>query len=163
MTLNATSSSEYYSVGDKVVKTSYGDTYGVHVLKKVYVEEANDYLYLVQEGDVKAGKWVGLKYENGPVIKALTIKQLRNGYTHKWTPGIDVKPGDILVDQDNVLFLVASTDVVWNLSKGTKTTLAKWEASGTDYGNRKFTRKTTASGHNFSSVVELKDLWSNRF
>jgi hypothetical protein len=153
---------ESFYVGDIVVKTSYGDHYGVTVLKKVYVEQAGDYLYIVQEGDIKDGKWVGLKYESGPVLKSLTVKQLR-AYTSKWTPGIDVKAGDILVDQDGVLFLVASLDVVWNLTKGTKTTLAKWEASGTEYGNRKFTRKTTASGHNFSSVVELKDLWSNRF
>lgn len=153
---------ESFNVGDKVVKTSYGDTYGVAVLKKVYVEEAGDYLYIVQEGDVKDGKWVGLKYDSAPALKAVTLTKLRK-YTSKWTPGIDVKAGDILVDQDGVLFLVASLDVVWNLTKGTKTTLAKWEASGTDYGNRKFTKKTTASGHAFSSVVELKDIWSNRF
>lgn len=166
MTLKAiNAASEYFQKGEKVVKVPYGvtagDAYGVEVLKPLWVEEVNDYVYLVVEGDVKNGKWVGLKHEGTPAIKALTIKQLRNSYTHKWTPGTDVKPGDILVDQDNVLFLVASLDVVWNLSRGTKTTLARWEAA--EGGNRKFTQKKSASGKSFNEIIGVTDKWFSQY
>lgn len=156
---------ESFYQGDIVVYESYGSTYGVKVLKKVYVEEVGDYRLVVQPGMIKNGTWKGdvSGSKKEAVLYLYTFKDVRDGYSHKWTPGETCKPGDILKDQDNVLYLVASAEVVWNLSKGTKTTQDKWEASGTDYGNRKFTRQTTASGNDYSSVVELKDTWNNRF
>jgi len=153
---------ESFYVGDIVVHNGYGSPYGVKLLKKVYLDTTGDYHYVVEEGDVVSNKWVTSKSGGQSILALKTVKNLRN-YESKWSPGEEYKPGDILKDQDGVLYLVASSDVVWNLSKGTKTTQAKWEAAGTDYGNRKFTRQTTASGHNFSSVVDLKDKWSNRF
>ncbi|WAB09324.1 hypothetical protein SEA_STELLA_84 [Streptomyces phage Stella] len=153
---------ENFETGDKVVHDGYGAPYGVRILKKIYLDTTGDYHFVCAEGDVVSGKWKDAQSGGEIILSLHTAKTLRK-YQSKWTPGIQVAAGDVLKDQDGVLFLVASLDVVWNLSKGTKTTLAKWEAAGTDYGNRKFTKQTTASGHEFSSVVELKDKWSNRF
>lgn len=153
---------ESFNTGDVVVHDGYGAPYGVRVLKKVYLDTTGDYHFVCAEGDVQSGKWKDAKSGGEVILSLHTAKSLR-GYQSKWTPGIDVKPGDVLKDQDNVLYLVVTLDVVWNLSKGTKTTLAKWEASGTSYGGRKFTKQTTASGDTFSKAIEVKDLWSNRF
>jgi hypothetical protein len=153
---------ENFNVGDVVVHNGYGAPYGVRVLKKVYLDTTGDYHFVCAEGDVNGGKWTDAKSGGDVILSLHTAKTLRK-YESKWTPGIDVKAGDVLKDQDGVLFLVASLDVVWNLSKGTKTTLAKWEGGGTSYGSRKFTKLTTASGDDFSKAIEVKDLWSNRF
>lgn len=163
MTLKAIDASyESFYAGDIVVQNGYGAPYGVRILKKVFLDVTGEYHFICVEGDVSGNKFVDSKSSGDPVLSIHTVKSLRK-YQSKWTPGETFKAGDVLEDQDGVLFLFVSDSMVWNLKKGTKTTQAKWEASGTDYGSRKFTRKTTASGHNFSSVVELKDLWSNRY
>ena len=81
----------------------------------------------------------------------------------KWTPGETFNVGDILKDQDGTIYLYASADDVWNLTKGTRTTQAKWEASGTSYGGRVFKRQTTASGDPFTKVVKMENIWSSRW
>lgn len=149
---------ESFVVGDIVVNSSFGDTYGVKLLKKVYIEETNEYHFICSEGDVRDDKFVESKSSGGPILSAHTAKTLR-GYGYKWTPGETYKSGDILKDQDNVLFLVAG-DKVWNLTKGTQTTQARWESSGTSYGARKFTKVRTAGGDDFSTVVKVEDVKS---
>lgn len=151
---------ESFSTGDKVVNVAGNDIYGVEVIQVTWVPEIGEYLYIVAEGDVKNGKWVRLtKSGTGTLaLKARTVEQLRK-YNNKWTPGSDFKPGDVLKDQDGVMYFVASSESIWNLTKGTKTTLARWQATGTNYGGRKFTLQTTASGNAFSSFLEVKDLY----
>jgi hypothetical protein len=153
---------ENFNTGDVVVHDGYGAPYGVRILKKVYLDATGDYHFVCAEGDVASGKWRDAKSGGEVILSLHTAKTLRK-YQSKWTPGETFKPGDILVDQDGVNFLHVSSDMVWNLKKGTKTTQAKWEAAGTDYGSRKFTKLRTASGHAFSEVVEVKDTWSNRY
>jgi hypothetical protein len=155
---------ENFNVGDIVVKNGYGAPYGVKIVKKVFLDTTGEYHFIVTEGDVSGDgkKWTDAKSGGQHLLSILTVKQLR-AYDSKWTPGQTFKAGDILKDQDGTLYLFSSETNVWNLSKGTRTTQAKWEASGTSYGGRVFKRQTTASGDPFHTVVELKDTWSSRW
>lgn len=152
---------ENFAVGDVVVHSGYGDAYGVRIVKKVFLDLTGEYHFIGLDGDVKGGKWVDSKSGGSLIPVIYTAKDLRS-YSHKWTPGETFEAGDILKDQDGTFYLVASEANVWNLSKGTKTTIAKWEASGTTFGGRKFTRVKTASGQPFTEAIEIKDLWKNR-
>lgn len=153
---------ESFEVGDIVVHGAYSEPYGVRLVKKVFLDTTGEYHFIGAYGEVRKGKWVDSKSDSQVVLKINTAKDLRS-YSHKWTPGETFAPGDILKDQDGTLYLYVSEENVWNLNKGTHTTQAKWEASGTSYGGRVFTRKNIASGTPFSSVIELKDKWNNRF
>lgn len=152
---------ESFYIGDVVVFNGYGDPYGVKIVKKVYLDATGEYHFIGVEGDVKGGKWVDAKSGGQPILSIHTVKSLR-GYQSKWTPGETFNVGDILKDQDGTLYLYASADDVWNLVKGTRTTQAKWEASGTTYGGRVFKRQTTASGDPFTKVVKMENIWSIR-
>lgn len=153
---------ENFNVGDIVVHTGYGSPYGVKIVKKVYVDLTGDYHYIALEGDVVDGKWKDSKSGGQPILTILTVKDLR-AYQSKWTPGETFNVGDILKDQDGTMYLYASANDVWNLTKGTRTTQAKWEASGTTYGGRVFKRQTTASGDPFTKVVKMENIWSSRW
>lgn len=151
---------ESFAVGDVVVHNTYGDVYGVELLKKVYVDETNEYHFIARSTEIKNNKSVPLKSHKGDFsMDVLTVKSLRE-HTHKWTPGNVFKAGQVLKDQDGVLFLVASDERIWNLKTGTQTTQDKWEGDNGSYGNRKFKEVTTASGGSFSKVLEIKDLWT---
>lgn len=148
--------SEYFQVGDVVVMNGYGAPYGVKLVKKIYLEATNEYHFIAEEGDVNSNKWVPAKSGGQTMLSIHTVKDLR-GYQSKWTPGEKFESGEVLKDQDGTLYLVAG-DKVWNLTKGTQTTQAKWEASGTSYGGRVFTRVHTASGDKFNTVVKVEDI-----
>lgn len=153
---------ESFSVGDVVVHNGYGAPYGVKIVKKVFLDLTGDYHYVCTEGDVNGGKWVDAKSGGDVILSIQTAKTLRS-YQSKWTPGETFNVGDILKDQDGTMYLYASADDVWNLTKGTRTTQAKWEASGTSYGGRVFKRQHTASGDPFTKVVKMENIWSSRW
>lgn len=153
---------ENFAVGDIVVHSGYGDAYGVRIVKKVFLDLTGEYHFIGLDGEVKGGKWVDSKSSGSPVPVIRTAKDLRS-YSHKWTPGETFNVGDILKDQDGTMYLYASADDVWNLTKGTRTTQAKWEASGTTYGGRVFKRQHTASGDPFTKVVKMENIWSSRW
>ena len=153
---------ENFNVGDIVVHSGYGEPYGVRLVKKVFLDATGEYHFIGVDGEVRNGKWVDSKSANKSLLVLNTVKELRK-YSHKWTPGQTFKAGDVLKDQDGTLYLYASEENVWNLAKGTRTSQAKWEASGTSYGGRTFTRQTIASGTPFSSVIELTDKWNSRY
>ncbi|WNM75042.1 hypothetical protein SEA_DENNEBES_87 [Streptomyces phage Dennebes] len=163
MTLKALDKSyENFNVGDIVVHSGYGAPYGVKIVKKVFLDTTGEYHFIVTEGDVSGNKWVDAKSGGQHLLSIHTVKQLRS-YSHKWTPGETFNVGDILKDQDGTMYLYASATDVWNLSKGTRTTQAKWEATGTTYGGRVFKRQTTASGDPFTKVVKMENIWSSRW
>lgn len=151
-----------FEVGDIVVHGAYTEPYGVRIVQKVFLDTTGEYHFIGTCGEVKKGKWVDNKSDGQVVLMINTTKDLRS-YSHKWTPGETFTPGDILKDQDGALYLYASEENVWNLDRGTRASQAKWEAPGTSYGGRVFTRRNIASGLPFSSVIELKDKWDNRF
>lgn len=152
---------ESFAVGDVVVHNTYGDVYGVELLKEVYVDETNEYHFIVRSTEIKGEKSVPNKNHKGDFsFDIVTAKFLRE-YSHKWTPGKVFKAGSVLVDQDGVRFLVASdAKRIWNLTTGTQTTQEEWEGDNGSYGNRKFKEINTASGQSFSKVVEVKDRWN---
>jgi len=151
---------EMFSVGDIVVHNSYGSVYGVELLKKVFVEETNEYHFIGRAVNVVNGKSSPDKDHKGdPSLDVLTVKTLR-GYSHKWTPGVVFKAGQVLKDQDGITFLVVSDSRIWNLKTGTQTTQEKWEGDNGSYGNRKFKEVKTASGTSFTSVMKIEDTWS---
>lgn len=151
---------ESFAVGDVVVHNTYSDVYGVELLKKVYVDETNEYHFIARSTEIKNNKSVPLKSHKGDFsMDVLTVKSLR-GYTHKWTPGDVFKAGAVLKDQDGVTFLVVSDSRIWNLKTGTQTTQVKWEGDNGSYGNRKFTEVKTASGTSFTTAMEVKDTWA---
>lgn len=148
---------ESFFAGDVVVhRPSGAAVYGVQVLKKVFIEETNEYHFICAEVDVKDNKVVISKSGGQAVLAVDTAKSLRN-YNYKWTPGEDFKSGDVLKDQDGILFIVAGAKV-WNLSKGTQTTQANWEEPGTAYGDRQFTKVRTIGGQDFSAVLKVEDV-----
>lgn len=152
---------ENFQTGDVVVHNSYGNPYGVKLVKKVYLDTTNEYHFVAVEGEVVSGKWQDSKSGGVPILSIYTAKQLR-GYTSKWTPGNTFdKPGTVLKDQDGTVYLVASDKKIWNLSKGTQTTQARWEAVGTNYGGRVFTEVKTASGDAFTTVVKVEEISSS--
>ena len=150
---------ENFAVGDIVVHSGYGDAYGVRIVQKVFLVTTGEYHFIGLDGEVKGGKWVDSKSGGHQVVLVIcTAKDLRS-YSHKWTPGETFNVGDILKDQDGTMYLYASADDVWNLTKGTRTTQAKWEASW----GRVCRRQTTASGDPFTKVVKMENIWSSRW
>jgi hypothetical protein len=157
MALKSISASETFSVDDVVVFSSFGDTYGVKLLKSVYVAETGEYHYIAAEVTIKDNKPVYAKIGDALNLTAHTVAGLRK-YNFKWTPDVQFKSGDVLEDQDGVLYLYLSNLRVWNLSKGTQTSLDRWQSSAASYGGRKFKAKKTAGGTNFSKFVKAEDL-----
>lgn len=153
---------ENFNVGDIVVKNGYGAPYGVKIVKEVFLDTTGEYHFVCVEGDVVNNAWKPAKSGSDHVLSILTVKQLR-AYDSKWTPGETFNVGDILKDQDGTVYLYASATDVWNLTRGTRTTQAKWEATGTTYGGRVFKRQTTASGDPFTKVVKMENIRSSRW
>jgi hypothetical protein len=158
MALKSISASETFFVDDVVVFSSYGEQYGVKLLKSVYVAETDTVHFIAAEVTIKDNKPVFNKSGDALNLTAHTTAGLRK-YSSKWTPDVDsFKSGDVLEDQDGVLYLFLSNLRVWNLSKGTQTSLDRWQSSVASYGGRKFKAKKTAGGAKFSKFVKAEDL-----
>jgi hypothetical protein len=157
MALKSISSYEAFNVGDVVVFSSYGEQYGVKLLRSVYVAETDTYHFIAAEVTIKDNKAVYTKSGDALNLTAHTTAGLRK-YSSKWTPDVQFKSGDVLEDQDGVLYLFLSNMRVWNLSRGTQTSLDRWQSSAASYGGRKFKAKKTAGGTNFSKFVKAEDL-----
>lgn len=157
MAVKSISGSETFFADDVVVSSGFGNIRGLKLLKSVYVAETGDYHYIAAGVYIKNNKPVFTGSDGALNLTALTVAELRK-YNYKWVPDASFEPGDILEDQDGTLFLFLSSARVWNLSKGTQTSLERWQSSATSYGGRKFTNKKTAGGITFSSYVKAEDL-----
>lgn len=154
----------YHNAGDILVYNEVNPAGGIKVLKQVWVDEVEDYRYVVQYGSVKTGEWVGDKLSTGgPEIALYSGKEVSNGYGHKWTPDpkLDIKPGDVLMDQDGAIYLVKSLDQVWHLKRGVYGSLRYWTktpSQGYVSANqgRIFTQVKTAAGKDFSTELKFK-------
>lgn len=146
-------SNEVFYAGDIVTYQSYGTQYGAKVLQMVFIDTIQVYWFVVQFGKIVDNAWKGdVGYDGEPSLSVLSAKELRGSYSNKWTPGLTVKSGDVLKDQNGEVFLVETDQKVWNLKDGTKASLDNWEKAY----SRKFKVHTTAGGSKFSNMFTTK-------
>lgn len=143
---------ETFSRGDVVVDSLNYVQYGVKVLRATSVEGIGD-AYIVQYGRVKNNEWVGDKrFNSEPDITIISAKNLREGYAGKWKKDTsDIKPGDILKDQNGDVYLVSKLDTVWSVENGTHASLSYWESDGKVFTNHKIRH----AGVGFSKYLDI--------
>ncbi|ATW69374.1 hypothetical protein HWB40_gp18 [Streptomyces phage Manuel] len=146
----------YHNNGDVLVYSESPSSGAVKVLKEVYLSEISEYRYVVQYGQIKDDKFVGdLSYTKHPEIALYTGKEITQSYEYKFVPGIVVQPGDILKDKDGVIYIVQSSDIIWNTRTGTHAGLEYW--NGTNWGqkDKQLKQVPTANGSNFSKELKI--------
>lgn len=97
---------------------SWQTFYGYKLLKKVYVEQLDAYVWLGQYGTV--GNDNKFKADNGgKTIQVISSGDLKNDYHSAWTPDVKYEKGDILVGNDGtrvMLFVYISDSHVERLT-----------------------------------------------
>lgn len=148
----------FYS-DDVLVDDLTSPGYSMKVVKDLYIDEVSDWRYIVQYGSVRTGEFVGDKKYNGSAdVVLVSAKTLRSSFSGKWTPGIgDVKPGDVLKDQNGKVFLVSTLEMVWSVDSGTHASLTYWERTD----GKKFTNvQITHAGQGFSKYLTIDSSFS---
>jgi hypothetical protein len=150
------SSQTYFARGDVLLANETGSYGAIKVLKEIYVDELSDYRYVIQYGRLKDDKFVPDKSYTGHADLALySGKDVRDSYDWQHVPGMSVTPGDVLVDQDGVIYVVQSDAMVWNTKTGTNASLTYW-SDGSSYGlGKKLKQVKTANGGKFSKVLKI--------
>lgn len=149
-----------WNVLDVLVYKSYnGTTFnGVKVLKSVWIEEAGEYQYIVQDGYIKDNEWT--PSSDGKSLGLLRYKELKDGYDLKWTKDtLAPVKGDVLVGNDRngkeVVLLFESDYLVHRLTPMNDSSRSQ-SSAGLDYYKGKLTNirvlKDTHGGRLFSSI-----------
>lgn len=146
----------YHNDGDVLVSSDSIDSGAIKVLKEVYISEISEYRYVVQYGRIKDDKFVGdLSYTKHPEIALYTGKEITQGYGYKFVPGLTVRPGDILKDKDGVIYIVRSSDIIWNTRTGTHAGLEYWNGKNWGQKDKQLKQVPTANGSNFSKELKF--------
>lgn len=149
-----------WNVLDVLVYKSYsGEVFrGVKVLKSVWIEEAGEYQYILQAGNVKDNTWTP-SYDG----KSLTLgryEDINSSYDLKWTKDtLAPVKGDVLVGKDRngkeVVLLFEADYLVHRLTPMNDSSRNQ-SSAGLSYYKERLTDirvlKDTSGGRSFSSI-----------
>lgn len=128
-----------FYLDDVLVYDSYSATkYGVKVLKQVWIDEANEYRWILQKGKVKDNAFI--PDLDGKSLSMETVSAVKNSYDLTWTKDV-MSPlkGDILTGTDDdgtKIFLVFErSDRVHRLNK------CLWSTQEQGHGSLEFYQK----------------------
>ena len=131
---------------------------GVRVLKSVWIEEAGEHRYIVQNGDIKNNAWT--PSSGGKSLAILRTEDLNNCFDLKWTKdALAPVKGDVLVGDDRngkeVVLLFEADYLVHRLTPMNDSSRYQSSAS-LDYYKDRLTNirvlKDTSGGRKFSSI-----------
>lgn len=146
------SSMQAFEVGDVV--TSQSGTYGVELVARVYIEHLYVKRWVVRSVELIGGEKKDISYGS---LALRSTNELRDIYTHLWTPGpeIVIRPGDVFKDADGNVYVASDSGTVWSVNSG------GWNGVTVEGGKilwgwssrTPLTMQTTMSGHRYSKKI----------
>ena len=148
MAVNDFGSRTYFSADEIVVSGSYARK----ILKRVYVDEVNDYRYVIQRGRITDNKFAG----SANALSLQSFEELKQNFSGTWKPDVvaQFKKGDVFTSDKGEFFVIESEDgKAWRLNSGTWSTVRTDDSGNLTWDNIKLTMVKTIAGGRFSQYL----------